>query len=90
MASSKRSNSLFDNNTLNQHQPQTTGHILSNLTNTLGYTLSNTLNTKGHSSKLIHIAVVGLSGTEKGKFLVIKIINKLFTTELIFKFISLI
>lgn len=69
MATSKRSNSMFDNNTLNlhqQHQQQSTGQLISNFTNTLGYTLSNTLNTKGHS-KLIHIAVVGLSGTEKEK-----------------------
>lgn len=59
---------MFDNNTLNLHQPQpSTGQLISNFTNTLGYTLSNTLNTKGHSSKLIHVAVVGLSGTEKEK-----------------------
>ena len=66
---SKRSNSMFDSNTLNLHQQhhQPTGQLISNFTNTLGYTLTNTLNTKGHSSKLIHIAVVGLSGTEKDK-----------------------
>ena len=57
---------MFDNNTLNHHH-QSTGQLLSNFTNTLGYTLSNTLNTKSHSTKLIHIAVVGLSGTEKDK-----------------------